>query len=121
MKVTQDACKADIIKILKDAKGKYLLPYQIFIKLEKVNKKLARDILSDRKKPKKANPNMGMGAGIYYSAASFIAGALSRFHKTDKRILKEFMVTNDLKIVDKECNFIVPGNKQGISIWAYKQ
>jgi hypothetical protein len=59
---------------------------------------------------------MGEGAGIYYSPASFIAHALDHFqrHSSYPEIDKRWFDSIDIKVEG-----IIPGNKEGTSIWAW--
>ncbi len=103
------------IDILRDANGKYLLPYQIFNRLKERDPALGQRIeLEYPVRP--GNPTMGEGAGIYYSPASFVAQALNHFHTTGSytALSKAWFDTIDIKIEG-----IIPGNKEGTSIWAW--
>ncbi len=103
-----------VIKILQDADGKFLFPYQIFNRIRKQDPVLGKKIeAAYATKPDK--PKMGEGAGIYYSPASFVAKALNKFKDTHLEIKKEWFDPNDIKIQG-----IVPGNKEATSIWAWK-
>ena len=105
-----------VIQILQDADRKYLFPYQIFTRLR------ARDCVLGQRIENKypvqtGNPLMGEGAGIYYSPASFIAHALNNFFASNiyhPSLDKRWFDSNGIDIEG-----IIPGNKEGTSIWAW--
>jgi len=103
------------IQILQDAQGSFLFPYQIFNRIKQKNPALGEQI--EKTYPTEPDkPIMGEGAGIYYSAASFVAHALNKFkeiHPT--KIKKEWFDANDIEVEG-----IIPGNKEGTSIWAWE-
>ena len=105
-----------VIEILQEANGKYMLPYQIFIRLKDLDPALGEKI--ERTYP--ASPgkkSMGKGAGTYYSPASFVAHALDYFSKTNKpEIDKQWFDSSDIEVEG-----IIPGNKEETSIWAWGQ
>jgi len=104
-----------VIEILQEARGKYLLPYQIFTRLTARDPVLGQRIEAEY--PVQAGrPTMGEGAGVYYSPASFVAHALNNFYSSrNYRLLdKRWFDTIDIKIEN-----IVPGCKEGTSIWAW--
>jgi len=101
------------IKILQDAKGSFLFPYQIFNRIKNNNPSLGKQI-EDAYSTEPGKPIMGEGAGIYYSAASFVAHALNNFK--NNYIKKEWVDSNDIKIEG-----IIPGSKEGTSIWAWQE
>jgi len=103
------------IKILQDADEKFLFPYQIFNRIKQRNPSLGGQIEAAYP-TKSGNPIMGEGAGIYYSAASFVAHALNNFKNSHAEIQKEWFDSNDIEIEG-----IVPGNKEATSIWAWKE
>jgi hypothetical protein len=103
------------IKILQDADEKFLFPYQIFNRIRKQNPSIGRQIEAAYP-TKSGKPIMGEGAGIYYSAASFVAQALTKFKDSHVEIKKEWFDSNDIEIEG-----IVPGNKEATSIWAWKE
>jgi hypothetical protein len=104
-----------VIQIIQDADGKYLFPYQIFTRLKNRDPALGQRIENEYP-VQPGNPTMGEGAGIYYSPASFIAHALDHFQRSgsypeiDKRWFDS---------IDVEVEGIIPGNKEGTSIWAW--
>ena len=105
-----------VIEILQEAKGKYMLPYQIFIRLKELDPTLGAKI----EKTYPASPGrkvMGKGAGTYYSPASFVAHALDHFGKTTRpEIDKQWFDSSDIEVEG-----IIPGNKEETSIWAWGQ
>jgi hypothetical protein len=103
------------IKILQDADEKFLFPYQIFNRIRSQNQVLGKQIEAAYV-TKPGKPIMGKGAGIYHSAASFVARALNKFKDTYPEIKKEWFDPNDIEIKG-----IVPGNKEATSIWAWKE
>ena len=105
-----------VVDILEKARGRYMLPYQIFLRLKKLNPDLGEKIentypaLPGRKA-------MGKDAGTYYSPASFVAHALDHFSKTTRpEIDKQWFDSSDIEIEG-----IIPGNKEETSIWAWSQ
>jgi hypothetical protein len=102
------------IKILKDGKERFLFPYQIFNRIKKLDPSLSKLIIAAYTKP--GNPDMGEGAGIYYSAASFVSKALNKFKDKYPEIKKEWVDSNDIKIEGS-----IAGNKESCSIWAWKK
>ena len=105
-----------VIEILQNANGKYLLPYQIFMRLLNINPTLGQRI--ERTYPvQSGNPPMGEGAGIYYSPASFVAHALNHFHRHGEYPLLDKRWFDS---IDIEIEGIIPGNKEGTSIWAWE-
>jgi len=104
-----------VIYILKEAGGKYLFPYQIFLRLKIKDLLLAKRIEAEYP-VRPGKPSMGEGAGIYYSPASFVAHALSYVHgrKTYPLLDKQWFDAIDIEIVG-----IIPGNKEATSIWAW--
>lgn len=107
--------KTEVIKILKESEGDYLFPYQIFKKIENRNLELSKK-LRDEYPVELGNPIMGEGAGIKYSVATFIAKAMSKFKETEPRIVNAWFDPSDINI-----DGIVPGNKETVSIWAWKE
>jgi len=105
-----------VITIVQSASGKYLLPYQIFTRLFKIDPVLGQRIENAYPAPP-GNPNMGEGAGTYYSPASFVAQSLEHFRTSGNYPLldKRWFDSIDIEIED-----IVPGNKEGTSIWAWE-
>ncbi|MEN8142997.1 MAG: hypothetical protein ABFQ82_05305 [Thermodesulfobacteriota bacterium] len=105
-----------VVEILQGAKGRYMLPYQIFIRLHKLDPALGEKI----EKTYPALPGkkaMGKDAGAHYSPASFVAHALDHFRKTSRpEIDKEWFDSSDIEIEG-----IIPGNKEETSIWAWGQ
>ena len=101
------------IQILQDAEGKFLFPYQIFNRIKNSNSSLGKQI-EEAYSTEPDKPIMGEGAGIYYSAASFVAKALNNFKNTHSEIKKERFDSNDIKVEG-----IIPGSKEGTSIWAW--
>ena len=102
------------IQILQDAEGSFLFPYQIFNRIKNSSPSLGKQI-EDAYPTELNKPIMGEGAGIYYSAASFVAQALNNFKNIHPEIKKEWVDSNDIKVEG-----IIPGNKEGTSIWAWK-
>lgn len=103
------------IQILRNAQGRFLLPYQIFNRIKQENDTLGEQIENAyHTEPDK--PIMGEGAGIYYSAASFVAHALNKFKDSHPEITKEWFDANDITVEG-----IIPGNKEGTSIWSWKE
>jgi len=102
------------MKILQDADEQFLFPYQIFNRIRKQDPSLGRQIEAAYP-TKSGKPIMGEGAGIYYSPANFVAQALNKFKDSHVEIKKEWFDANDVEIEG-----IVPGNKEGTSIWAWK-
>ncbi len=102
------------VQVLQDAQGAFLFPYQIFNRIKKENAVLGEQI--EKAYPTDPDkPIMGEGAGIYYSAASFVAHALNKFKDTyPGKIKKEWFDANDIEVEG-----IIPGNKEGTSIWAW--
>jgi PPE-repeat protein len=103
-----------IVKILQEAKGMYLLPYQVFTRLKQRDPSLGARIESAYP-TQPGKPTMGEGAGIYYSPASFVAHALNHFTNKYPEIYKQWFDT-----IDIEVEGIIPGNKEGTSIWAWR-
>ena len=107
--------EAVAIQILQDAQGNFLFPYQIFNRIKQENTALGEQI--ENAYPTEADkPIMGEGAGIYFSVASFVAHALNKFRHSHPQIKKECF---DTKYIEVEG--IIPGNKEGTSIWAWKE
>lgn len=107
--------EAIAIRILQDADEKFLFPYQIFNRIKKLDPSLGKQIKAAYA-TKPGNPPMGQGAGIYYSAASFVSKALNKFKARHPEIKKEWVDSNDIKIEGS-----VAGNKDSTSIWAWKE
>jgi hypothetical protein len=107
--------EAITIKILKGAKERFLFPYQIFNRIKELDPSLSKQI-ETAYATKPGNPPMGEGAGIYYSAASFVSKALNKFKDKYPEIKKEWVDSKDIKIEG-----IVAGNKETCSIWAWKK
>jgi len=104
-----------VIDILQNADGKYLLPYQIFMRLMNIDPLLGQRIEAEYP-VQPGNPTMGEGAGIYYSPASFVAQALNYFYNSNNyRLLNKQW----FDAIDIEIEGIIPGNKEGTSIWAW--
>ena len=104
-----------VIGILQEADGMFLLPYQIFEKIGMKDQALAQRI--ENEYPSAAgNPPMGAGADIYYSPASFIAHALDNLKEIKPEITKEWLVTSGISIKE-----VQPGDKERVSIWAWKE
>ena len=105
-----------VLEVLRETGGQYLLPYQVFTRLKERDPSLGQRI--EREYPvQPGNPPMGEGAGIYYSPASFVAHALNHFrlNQNHRRHLdKRWLDTSGVEITG-----IVPGNKEGTSIWAW--
>jgi len=106
--------EAIAIKILQDADEKFLFPYQIFNRIRTQDPVLGKKI-ETAYATKSGKPIMGEGAGIYYSAAAFVAKALNKFKDAHPEIKKEWFDSNDIEVQG-----IVPGNKEATSIWAWK-
>ena len=104
-----------VIDILQNADGKYLLPYQIFMRLMSGDPLLGQRIKAEYP-VQPGNPTMGEGAGIYYSPASFVAHALSYFNNSNSYPLLDKRWFDG---IDIEIEGIIPGNKEGTSIWAW--
>jgi len=103
------------IQILQDAQGNFLFPYQIFNRIKQENSVLGEQI--ENAYPTESDkPIMGEGSGIYYFAASFVAHALSKFKGSHPEIKKEWFDANDIEVEG-----IIPGSKEGTSIWAWKE
>ena len=104
-----------VVSILRNADGQYLLAYQIFSRLKDRDPALGQKIENEYP-VQTGNPRMGEGAGIYYSPASFIANALDHFQKSGNypQIDKRWFDTTDIEVEG-----IIPGNKEGTSIWAW--
>jgi len=103
-----------VLEILKNANGKYLLPYQVFMRLKDKNPSLAHRI-EEEYPVQEGNPSMGEGAGIHYSPASFIAHALSHFKNKLGGLDQQWFDSSDIEVEG-----IIPGNKEGTSIWAWQ-
>lgn len=103
-----------IIQIVQEAGGKCLLPYQVFTRLKQRDPSLGNRIESSYP-TQPGNPAMGEGAGIYYSPASFVAHALNHFTSKYPELDKQWLDT-----IDIEVEGIIPGNKEGTSIWAWR-
>ena len=103
------------IQILQDAQGKFLFPYQIFNRIKQKNTALGEQIV-EAYSTEPERPIMGAGAGIYYSAACFVAKALNKFKDSHREIKKEWFDANDIEVEG-----IIPGNKEGTSVWAWKE
>ena len=103
------------IQILQDAQGSFLFPYQIFNRIKRENTALGEQI-ENAYPAEPDKPIMGEGAGIYYSAASFVAHALNKFKDSHSKIKKEWFDAKDIEVEG-----IIPGNKEGTSIWAWKE
>ena len=105
-----------VIDILRNAGGKYLLPYQIFTRLKDRDPVLGQRV-EDKYGVQTGNPTMGKGAGIYYSPASFIAHALDHFQRSSNyhQIDKRWFDSSDIQVEG-----IIPGNKEETSIWAWE-
>lgn len=101
------------IQILQDAQGSFLFPYQIFNRIKQKNTALG-ELIENAYPTEPDKPIMGEGAGIYYSAASFVAHALNKFTDSHPEIKKEWFDANDIEVEG-----IIPGNKEGTSIWAW--
>ncbi len=104
----------EAIEILREAEGLYLLPYQIFNRIKERNFSLGKKV-EDEYPVQAGNPTRGEGAGIYYSPASFVAHALNHFKGGYPEIDKQW-----IDAVDIEIEGIIPGSKEGTSIWAWK-
>ena len=103
------------VRILQNANGKFLFPYQIFNKIQRLDSSLSQQIMAAYP-TKPGNPHMGEGAGIYYSAASFISKALNEFRDHYPQIGKAWVDSRDIKIEG-----IVAGAKGSVSIWAWEK
>jgi hypothetical protein len=103
------------VQILQDTQGSFLFPYQIFNRIKQKNVALGEQI-KDAYPTESNKPIMGEGAGVYFSAASFVAHALKKFKESYPKIQKEWLDTNGIEIEG-----IIPGNKEGTSIWAWKE
>ena len=103
------------IQILQEVHGRFLFPYQIFNRIKQKNSVLGKQIETDYL-TEADRPNMGQGAGVYYSAVSFVAHALSKFNDKYSQIQKECSDANGIEVEG-----ITPGNKGGTSIWAWKE
>jgi len=104
-----------VMNILQDADRKYLFPYQIFTRLKERDPVLGQRIENEYP-VQTGNPSMGEGAGIYYSPASFIAHALNHFFGSNNysSLDKRWFDSNGINVEG-----IIPGNKEGTSIWAW--
>jgi hypothetical protein len=107
--------EALVTRILQNANGQYLFPYQIFTRLKDLDPALGQRIENEYP-VRTGNPTMGEGAGIYYSPASFIAHALNHFRNSNRypTLDKRWFDSNGIDIEG-----IIPGNKEGTSIWAW--
>ena len=106
--------EAITIRILQNADERFLFPYQIFNRIRQLDPPLSKQIEAAYA-TKPGNPPMGEGAGVYYSAASFVSKALNKFKNKYPEIKKEWVDSNDIKIEG-----IIAGNKDSTSIWAWK-
>ena len=105
-----------VVDVLQDANGRYLLPYQIFMRVKDRDPVLGKRI--EKEYPSQSgSPPMGEGAGINYSPASFIAHALDNFQRSNNypQIDKRWFDTIDIKVEG-----IIPSSKGGTSIWAWE-
>jgi len=105
--------QATVIQILQEQQGKYLLAYQIFKRIERENPTLAAQLL-EAYPSEPGRPAMGKNAGIYYSAATFIAKALNHFKHSNPNIGKAFLTSEDIQNEE-----ILAGDPKGLSIWAW--
>ena len=104
------------IKILQDAQGSFLFPYQIFNRIKQEDIALGKQI-ENAFPTESGKPIMGEGAGIYFSSASFVAHALNKFKKdSHPEIKKEWLDAYGIEIEG-----IIPGNKEGTSIWSWQE
>jgi hypothetical protein len=112
-----DEIETIAIKILQDAKGRFLFPYQIFNRIKKQDPALGKKIEADYSTDP-SRPTMGQGAGIYYSPASYVSQALKKLSigsQYKDRIKQEWFDPSDIKIEG-----IIPGSKEETSIWAWQ-
>ena len=98
------------IQTLQNAQGSFLFPYQIFNRIKQENTALGEQI-ENAYPTESGKPIMGEGAGIYFSAASFVAHALNKFKDSHPEIKKEWFDANGIEI----CKKIMP-QKLGLNL-----
>jgi hypothetical protein len=102
-------------RILQDAGGKFLFPYQVFRRIKELDPSLARRI-ETAYPTEQGNPIMGEGGRISFSPASFIAHALGVLAETCSQVREEWLDATDIEIEG-----ILPGEVDATSIWAWKE
>ncbi len=102
---------AVLIEVLRESGGHFLFPYQIFNRIKKRDAPLAARIEAEY------SAQMGAGAGVYYSPASFVSHALEHINPKYPQELRKvwFDVTPDMQIESVE-----PGNPT-IAAWAWQE
>ena len=103
------------LRILHDAHGRFLFPYQIFMRIKELDSSLARRIETSYP-TEPGNPIMGEGGRIYFSPASFVAHALDILAKDHSQIRQEWLDTTGIEIEG-----ILPGDQEASSIWAWQE
>jgi hypothetical protein len=94
------------LRILHDAHGRFLFPYQVFMRIREIDPSLASRI--ETAYPREpGNPSMG--------PASFVAHALSMFAKNHPEVRQEWLDTTHIEIEG-----ILSGNQEATSIWAWE-
>lgn len=94
------------LRILHDAHGRFLFPYQIFMRIKEIDPSLASRI-ETAYPTEPGNPIMG--------PASFVAHALSMLAKDHSQIRQEWLDTTEIEIEG-----ILPGKQEATSIWAWE-
>ena len=94
-------------RILHEAHGRFLFPYQIFMRIKEIDPSLAGQI-ETAYPPEPGNPIMG--------PASFIAHALDALAKDYSQFKQEWLDTTEIEIEG-----IIPGNQEATSIWAWEE
>ena len=100
-----------LLAILEEKKGIYRTAYQICKKIETTYPVLWDQLLQSYPVEKGA-PQMGAGAGIYYSIANFTALALDNLANKNGNIEKEWIDSKNTIFEGVE-----PGYKEKTSIW----
>ena len=104
-----------LIRILHDAHGKFLFPYQIFMRIREIDPFLASRI-ETAYPTEPGSPIMSEGTEIHFSPSSFIAHALNTLEKDHGQIRQEWLDTTDIEIEG-----ILPGNEEATSMWAWQE
>lgn len=102
----------ELLAILEEKRGIYRTAYQICKKLEVSYPVLWTQLL--RSYPVEAGaPQMGAGAGIYYSIANFTALALDNLANRNGSVIRKAWIDSKNTIFEG----VEPGYKEKTSIW----
>ena len=111
-----DEVREVLIEIIRAAGGRFRSAYQICRVIEAQYPDLWQQLRANYR-VEEGRPEMGAGAGIYYSPATFVSQALEYFSHEESRVQKAWFDSTNVNFDGTD-----PGYKEGwLAIWTWRE